>query len=416
MSVTIQSVVLARGYKMQQGVTVEEAIQIIRDSIESIQDTLFMPIQDTLGYVLAKDMYSKMNQPPFHRSPVDGYACHYEDVSMASKANPARIKVVAEVDAGDYYPHTIQRGEAVRIMTGGRIPDGCDVCIWQETTNYGDDFVEVYKSYNQYENICFAGEDFAEGELLITKGSVITYVEIGILSAMGIDQIPVYRKPNIALITTGSETMMPGEALLPGKIYNSNRFMLEARMKQLGISLLSVSHVVDDAHCLVKELDKVIQQADLVITTGGVSVGKKDILHEALELVGAKKLFWQVKLKPGSPTIYSQYQGKPIISLTGNPFGTITNFELLVRPGIAKLSRNETLVCKKVSAISLNHFKKVGNVPRYVRAIYQDGKVKAADGIHTSGATKSMIGCNALMVIPAGQQLMEQDEVDVILL
>lgn len=401
---------------MQQGVTVEEAIQMIEDSIESIQDTIVMPIQDTLGYVLAKDMYSEMNQPPFHRSSVDGYACRYEDVSIASKEHPVTMKVVAEVDAGDYYPHTIQPGEAVRIMTGGRIPDGCDVCIWQETTNYSDDVVEVYRSYKQYENVCFAGEDFEEGELLLTKGSVLTYIEIGILSAMGVDQIPVYRKPNVALITTGSETMMPGEALLPGKIYDSNRFMLEARMKQLGILLISVSHVEDDAHCLVKELEKVIPEADLVITTGGVSVGKKDILHEALELAGAKKIFWKVKLKPGSPTIYSQYQGKPIISLTGNPFGTITNFELLVRPGIAKLSQNETLGLKKVSAISLNDFRKVGNVPRYVRAIYQDGKVKAADGTHTSGATKSMIGCNALMVIPVGQQLMEQDKVEVILL
>ena len=401
---------------MRQGISVEEAIQMIEDSIESIQDTLVMPIQDSLGYVLAKDMYSEISQPPFHRSPVDGYACHYEDVSAASKEHPATLKVVAEVDAGDYYPHTIQRGEAVRIMTGGRIPDGCDVCIWQETTNYGEDFVEVYKAYDKNENVCFAGEDFKEGELLITKGSVLSYIEIGILSAMGVDQIPVYRKPNVALITTGSETMMPGDLLLPGKIYNSNRFMLEARMKQLGISLSHVNHVEDDAQCMVKELDKVIQQADLVITTGGVSVGKKDILHEALELVGAKKFFWQVKLKPGSPTIYSQYQGKPIISLTGNPFGTITNFELLVRPAIAKLSQNETLVCKRVAAINLDRFEKVGKVQRYVRAIYQDGKVKAADGMHTSGATRSMVGCNALMVIPAGRQLMEQDGVDVILL
>lgn len=401
---------------MQQRITVEEAIRTIQASIEAIQDTLFVPIENALGFVLAKDMYSEISQPPFHRSPIDGYACHYEDVEVASQDCPARLKVVAEVDAGDCYSQSVQRGEAVRIMTGGMIPDGCDVCIWQETTNYNEDVVEIYKSYRKNENICFAGEDFMKGDLLIAKGSVLSYIEIGILAAMGVDKVSVYRKPKVALITTGNETVMPGERLKPGKIYNSNRYMLEARMKQLGLPLSMVRHVEDDVQRMVHELEDVIEQVDLVITTGGVSVGKKDILHESLELAGAKKLFWQVELKPGSPTIYSLYQGKPVISLTGNPFGTITNFELLVRPAIAKLSHNEGMVCESTTAVSLEGFEKIGKVPRYVRAIYQDGKVKAAGGMHSSGVTRNMLGCNALMVIPAGRQLKEEDEVEVILL
>ncbi|MEG0578608.1 MAG: molybdopterin molybdotransferase MoeA, partial [Niameybacter sp.] len=253
-----------------------------------------------------------------------------------------------------------------------------------------------------YANYCYQGEDFKKGDQLLTQGMKIGYVEIGILASMGYDQVPVYRKPQVALLTTGDEVTPPGQPLLPGKIYNSNLSLLVARMLELGIEVRHIVTPKDDAKTVATAMEQVEKDVDLIVTTGGVSVGKKDILHDALPQLGAERVFWKVKLQPGTPVIYSLYQGKPILSLSGNPFGAVTTFELLARPLLAKMSHDEGLCPTLVKGVMEDAFPKASKNRRYIRAIYQEGKITLPKGLHASGVLSSMLGCNCLVEIAPG--------------
>lgn len=389
------------------GVTVEEAINIMLETTPIIKEIETVALLKSGGRILAVDMAAPIDQPPFNRAPVDGYACKAEDTMGASKEEPVKLKVVAEIHAGDYKEMVLQKGEAVRIMTGAAIPEGCDCCIRQESTNYGEEEVEFYEALKPFDNYCYQGEDFKKGTVLLTKGIKLGYVEIGILASMGYSEIPVYKKPKVALLTTGDEVTTPGQRLLPGKIYNSNLSLLVARMMELGIEVGHIITPPDDARAVAGAIAQVAPDVDVILTTGGVSVGKKDILHEALPLLGAKRLYWRVKLQPGTPVIYSIYKDKPVISLSGNPFGAITTFELLVRPVLAKMGQEESLLTFKGEGIMRDAFPKVSKNRRYIRAIYKEGKVSLPKGLHASGILSSMIGCNCLVEIPAGTKGLE---------
>ena len=191
--------------------------------------------------MLAKDMIAGFDNPPFDRSPVDGYACKVEDITDASESHPVQLTVLEEIDAGQYSRVTVEKGQAVRIMTGAAIPKGCDCCVRQEDTDYGEETVRIFRPTGQWQNYCYQGENFKNGTVLLKKGDKIGFIEAGILASMGVIKVKVYRRVRAAVLTTGDEVMAPGKRLIPGKIYDCNQGLLAARMKEFGAELVEVA-------------------------------------------------------------------------------------------------------------------------------------------------------------------------------
>ena len=385
-----------------EGINVEQATEQILQYTPVINETEEVELNKAGGRILAQDMVAEFNNPPFDRSPVDGYACKAEDLAGASSEHPVKLKVMEEIDAGQYSERVVEHGQAVRIMTGATIPKGCDCCIYQERTNYGENFVEIYTEQKQWDNYCFAGEDFKKGTTLLKKGTHIGYVEAAVLAGMGAAKVPVYRQPKIVLLTTGDEVVEPGKPLLAGKIYNSNMTMLSARMRELGIEPFYMEAVKDDPQIMAEKLKEAAKQADMIITTGGVSVGKKDIMHESLRLINAERIFWRVKMKPGMPTLFSVYESEPgrkvpVISLSGNPFGVAVTVELLIRPALEKMMQNPAIGLKEVAGEMADDFVKGIKGRRFIRAYWENGKFHLPNGLHSNGVLSSMAGCNCLI-------------------
>lgn len=393
-----------------EGVTVEQALELMLEHIKVIKDIEEVELWSVPGRVLAEDMVAEFDNPPFDRSPIDGYACRSEDIANASKDSPVCLKVVEEIDAGQYSERKVQPGEAVRIMTGAAIPPGCDCCVRQEDTDYGEDTVAVYRMEKAWGNYCYRGEDFKKGTTLLKQGTKLGFVEAGILAGMGRAKVPVYRIPRAAVLTTGDEVVEPGQPLAPGKIYNSNQTLLAARLMDFGVQLVHVSAIPDEPSAMAEALKKAAQDADVIFTTGAVSVGKKDIMHEAIAQIDAVRVFWRVKVKPGMPTLFSVYQGVPILSLSGNPFGVAVMAELLIRPLLQKMKQDDTLKLVRVHGRLLNDFKKASRGRRLVRAIWDNGTFRLPDGLHSNGVLASMAGCNCLIDVKPGSPPLQAGE------
>lgn len=398
-------------------VTLEEALKLLKENVKKPEQTEEVGLMEALGRSLAEDLCSCTDQPPFPRSPLDGYAICAQDIAEASGEHPAVLNVCGELLAGDKAVKRLNRGQAVRIMTGAPIPDGADAVVRQEDTDYGEKRVHIYRSVKAYENYCFQGEDFKEGEKLLSCNEILNAAHIALAAGMGHEKIRVKKRPKIAVITTGSELQEPGHTLMPGQIYNSNRYLAEARLREWKMVPFSVVRIEDEAEEAAAHLLQTVRQADLVITTGGVSVGKKDIMHEVLERIHADKLFWKLQMKPGSPVLASVYEGTGIISLSGNPFGAAVGLEVLVRPVLYHMTGEEQLKSVRTQAVMGDEFRKKSKMRRFVRAILKSGTVYVPSGSHSSGALSSMKNCNCLIDIPAGNNgLCKGDNVWVIML
>lgn len=402
---------------INEQVTIEQATDLILEHTRIITDTEEIPLLQASGRFLAKDMAASFDNPPFDRSPIDGYACRATDVTSASRNTPARLKVIREIDAGQYSAEEIKEGQAVRIMTGAAIPPGCDCCIRQEDTDYGEDEVCIFRPEKAWGNYCFRGEDFKTGDILLQKGSRLSFVEAGILAGMGQTSVPVYRLPRAAVFTTGDEVVLPGQPLPPGKIYNSNQTLLASRLLDFGVQLVHVSSIPDQPPAMAEALHKAAGDVDVIITTGAVSVGKKDIMHEALSLAQAERVFWRVLVKPGMPTLFSTYKGIPILSLSGNPFGVAVITELLARPLFQKMKQDDTLRLKHVQGTMADPFGKASGGRRFVRAFWDGSDFHLPSGLHSNGILASMAGCNCLIDIPAGSPALQPgDRAEAVLL
>ncbi len=397
--------------------TLNQASDLLLERVGRIGEWEEISLWDAVGRVLAEEITAKRDQPPFPRSPLDGYAVRSKDIEDASYGHPVKLTVIDEVTAGYMTEKMVTEGTAVRIMTGAPIPDGADCIVGQEDTDYGEDTAEIYTSLKPWQNYCFQGEDFKSGTVLLAADTVLGAVETGVAASAGKASVKVYRRPVAAVIATGDELVLPGQELKAGKIYDSNLYTLATRLVSWNVKVSYREHAMDDAKLLAERIQEIADDVDIVITTGGVSVGKKDIMHDVIKLLGAEKIFWKIAIKPGMPTLCAQYKGRLLICLSGNPYGAAANLELLVRPLIAKMSGRKDLELKRVCTVSESIYPKRSAVTRYVRAYYDGEKVRISDGSNDSGVLSSMCGCNCMIELPAGTERLDKgDRVWIVLL
>lgn len=396
-------------------IELEEARALMAESVRPL-GVEQVSRQEALGRTLAEDVTAPLDQPPFDRSPLDGYALRSADLTGASPEHPVSLRVVETVYAGGVPSRALGPGEAIRIMTGAMLPRGCDCVLQHERTDNGLEQVQIYAALSPHDNYCDRGEDYRTGEVLLPAGTVVDAAAVGVLASAGLSSVPVRRRPVVRVLSTGDEVVSPDLHPLPaGKIYGSNQELLTARLRELGVSDVKGLLIGDDPREVADTMAQLLGECDLLITTGGVSAGDKDIFHEALPLLGAERVFWKVNLKPGTPAMYSLWQGQPILSLSGNPFAAAATFELLARPLLAALTRESRFSLRSRTAVVEGSFPKASPGRRFLRGFYQEGRVSLT-GKNDSGMLASLVGCNCLVDLPAGSPPVQEGQTVTVLL
>ncbi|WP_283705741.1 molybdopterin molybdotransferase MoeA [Clostridium perfringens] len=400
---------------MKKFIALEEALEILNKNTKALKSEV-VSIKDSLKRVLYGDVKSKINNPPFNKSVFDGYAFKSEDSKGTSKENPIELKIVDEIFAGDFSEIEIKSGEAIRIMTGAPIPVGADCVLKQEETERHGDLVKIFKEMKANENISFMGEDIKIGETLIKKGKRLDYADLGIMASSGISEVTVYKKPRVSIISTGDEVCDINSTLKPGKIYDSNLYSLSGRIEELGYNVLSMEHVGDNILKIGEAIEKAFEKSDIVFTTGGASVGEKDLMQKVSESIGFEKLFWKIKIKPGSAVVCSKREEKILISLSGNPNAALTTFELLGKPVLKKLEgKEENINIKREKGILMDSFNKKSPQRRFLRGnvIYDEkgAKVYITQIKSGNGILSSLLNANCLIEIEKGNEGLNRGEV-----
>lgn len=400
---------------MRTRVALEEACALMTGSVRAL-GVEQVSRQSALGRTLAEDVAAPLDQPPFDRSPLDGYALRSADLTGASPEHPVSLRVVETIYAGGVPSRVLGPGEAIRIMTGAMLPRGCDCVLQHERTDNGLEQVQIYAALSPHDNYCDRGEDYRTGEVLLPAGTVVDAAAVGVLASAGLSSVPVRRRPVVRVLSTGDEVVSPDLHPLPaGKIYGSNQELLTARLRELGVSDVKGLLIGDDPREVADAMAQLLGECDLLITTGGVSAGDKDIFHEALPILGAERVFWKVNLKPGTPAMYSLWQGQPILSLSGNPFAAAATFELLARPLLAALTGESRFSLRSRTAVVEGSFPKASPGRRFLRGFYQEGRVSLT-GKNDSGMLASLVGCNCLVDLPAGSPPVQAGQAVTVLL
>ena len=396
-----------------QDLSLEKAVDLLKEHCHRVTAVEEVPLLSALGRILAEDYVADFDNPPFDRSPLDGYTFAAERTAGHDAENPATFKIIGEECAGDFFDKAVPEGSALRIMTGGAIPKGCNCVVRQEDVTADGELLKVPFRIEPYTNYCYAGEDIKKGTKLAKKGTKLTAAHIGVLASMGFATVKVLGSVRVAIASTGDELLQPGQPLVPGKIYNSNLYLLASRLQELGFTPEIVGILPDDVDEAAKVIAGYKDRVDVFLTTGGVSVGKKDIMHGVVEKVG-QRLFWRVSMKPGGPAL-AYTMGETLgIALSGNPFAAYATFELIAVPILSQISGNVKILPERMQAVLTDAFPKVSRGRRFIRGYYENGKVRLPEQ-HASGSLFSVVGCNAFVDIPAGSgKLAKETEVDIV--
>jgi molybdopterin molybdotransferase len=296
-----------------------------------------VPLVEARGLALAEDVRARFDSPPFDNSAVDGYAVRSGDAEAGRT-----FRVVDEAPAGRPAAKSVGEGEAIKIFTGGVIPEGADAVVMVENTSgWGEEF-ELKKAASPEQNVRGSGEDVREGAVILSAGTEIGPPEIALAATQGYGRLPVYRRPEVVILSTGTELVEPGERELePGEIYDSNSFAMIAQAEEVGARARRVSAASDDAEVLRNAGKVALDTADVVVTSGGVSVGEKDLVKGTMLELGVEQVFWGVKFKPGKPLFFGVHEGASVFGLPGNPVSAMVCFELFVRPALVKMMGRE---------------------------------------------------------------------------
>ncbi|WP_320938800.1 gephyrin-like molybdotransferase Glp [Lysinibacillus capsici] len=407
----------------RQPIPVAEAVHRVMDYAFQAKKE-HVPLTQAHGRFIAQAIRADHDVPAFDRSPYDGYAIRSIDSQEASSQHPVRFQVVVEIGAGYVYDDEVGDHQAVRIMTGAPIPQGCDAVVMLELTHTFEEnhqkYMSIKRPFEAGTNISYKGEDVQQGAVLIEKGQTINPGVMALLATFGYEQVPVYRKTVIGVLATGSELLEPGESLQPGKIRNSNAYMIMAQIERAGAEVKYFGKFSDDLALCIDRVEKALQEVDILITTGGVSVGDYDYLPAIYEAINAKVLFNKIAMRPGSVTTVAARNDKLLFGLSGNPSACYVGFELFVRPIIRSAYGHTQPHLRREQAILGADFTKPNPFTRFVRARidYEKGQlVTVPSGFDKSSAVSSLATANAFIVLPGGSRGYEKGmQVDVLLL
>ena len=390
---------------------VSQAVEMLLDSF-GILGKESKNINDSLGRILAQEIVSGFDIPTYPISSMDGYAVRSQDVRLSTRVNPIQLNVIGEISAGVVSEVAIGKLEAVRIMTGAVIPGGADAVVPIENTNIGTqrissqdlDYVKILTSVHSGDYIRQYGEDIVKGSVVLHIGKQLTPYDLGLLAMLGIPSVRVYKSPRIAIFSSGDELIPPDKPRDPGKIYDANRFALNSLVRSAGGVPIDLGIVSDDPGEVKTCLDKAVSSdAELIISSAGVSVGQHDYVRSVLEEYGQLR-FWRVNMRPGKPIAFGFYNGVHFVGLPGNPVSSCVGFEVFIRPAIKKMAGSRDFFQPRVRVQLIDPIRSDGR-ESYLRSIvFQEGGVFYAKltGHQGSGNLLSLVQANALLILPAG--------------
>jgi molybdopterin molybdotransferase len=371
-------------------IQVEQALSIIAES------SCKMPLRKikvakSIGYVLAENIYSTIDMPPFRQSAMDGYAFLYSDKT--------KFEVVSTSQAGDFSNLNLIENQAIRIFTGAYIPDNLDTVVMQEHTIRTDNYMEIDKMPSRFANVRNKGEQIKENELVLEKDTLITPAAIGFLSCLGITDIMVYAKPNVAIVVTGNELVKAGKKLPKGKIYECNSVMLKVALQQIGIKKIKTLKVKDNLEKTKSALKYGLTNYDVVLVSGGISVGDYDFVKEALLSNGVEELFYKINQKPGKPLFFGKKEKKIVFALPGNPASTLTSFYVYVLPAVKKMMGIKTIHLPRIQRKINSDITNPTGKSLFLKAFYDDETVTVLEN-QSSAMLNTFAVANGLIHLP----------------
>jgi molybdopterin molybdotransferase len=392
--------------------TVEEALEAIVSRVEPL-GTERVEILSALGRVLAEPIVSRREIPPWPNSSMDGYA-----VRAADTGRGVALTVVGRVEAGSIPAHRVGPGEAIRIFTGAPLPDGADAVVPQEDVDAVNGRIDLRGSVNQAAYVRAAGEDVRVGDQVLEPGTVLSAAEIGLLATLGYSQVRAYRRPRVAILSTGNELADLGTEPGPGQIPNTNTYSLTAQVLEAGGEPMILGVAPDRLEAIAERVARA-RDADMMVSSAGVSVGDLDLVRKALTEAGAELHLWQVSMRPGKPITFGSLGGHPVFGLPGNPVSAMVTFELFVRPALLKMAGRRKLTRPRLQARALTTIANPGNRRGYLRVRLErdgDGVGARLTGEQGSAILRSMVIADGLAVIPPDTTVPQGIMVEVILL
>lgn len=390
--------------------TVDEAIAYLVAQAQTKPEIETRPLSQALGCVLAQSVVSPVNVPPHDNSMMDGYAVRVEDIQ------PGLVLPISQRIPAGSNPVPLEPGSVARIFTGAPIPPGANAVIMQEQAETSDPGVQFETTVKTGQNIRQCGEDIAQNACILEPGQRLRPQDLALIASVGQAQVAIYKPLKLVTFTTGDELLEPGTPPQPGKIYNSNHTNLMALVMQLGFEWVDLGQVGDTLADTQQALKKAAQLGDVIITTGGVSVGEEDHLKPAVESLG-KLDMWQVKMKPGKPLAYGEVLGKPFLGLPGNPVSAFTTFNLFARPFLLRLQGNTKVEPQSVWVQADFDWLKPGFRREFVRARLQNQETQTWAQIYPhqgSGVLTSTVWAAGLVVIPEDTVIQKGDWVEYI--
>lgn len=379
-------------------ISVDDALSKLLDPVSAVTESETVNVEDALGRILAEDLCSTINVPGYDNSAMDGYAVNSEDCTEAG----VRLPVTQRIPAGQT-GQPLKKGTAARIFTGAPVPPGADAVVMQELCEREGDVVTVNTAVDAGCNVRKAGEDISEGSVVLQAGARLRPQELGLLASVGLANVAVKRKLKVATFFTGDELVEPGKPLGQGQIYNSNKYTLKGLLQTVGCEIIDLGIVPDTLEDTVKVLQEAADVADLVITSGGVSVGEEDYVRIALEQLGELKM-WRIAMKPGKPVAYGKVGDVVFMGLPGNPVSVFVTFLIFARPLILKMQGAQKY---------LNNFTTVraafdwpaGKRQEYLRVRLEekDGVVAKLFPHQGSGVLSSACWADGLVEVPVNQ-------------